>query len=195
MKTERNDEVALILGGVTVVTSFMTESEATDLFNQCNTLRFIRKQQRGGKARHATFAFTSAHDTRANKAGAVLDLTTAPTAITRLAKRLTTRTGKDINYLAVVRYENGSDYFNWHQHESDKDGRDMSVYIVSIGAERALSIRPVGGKRQDILADGFTDHPAIGIQHDPRTRGARGQKLHGRALRHQREAHSDKTAT
>jgi alkylated DNA repair dioxygenase AlkB len=136
----------------TVVPNFLNAEETAELFSACDALGFKRrKTQYGVLRRHATVAFTSAPDTHI-KAGDVFDLAVAPEAIKQLAARLTTYAGKDINYLAVVRYADGNDYFNWHQHKSDKDGRDMSVYIVSTGAERPLALRLLGEKRTDVLA-------------------------------------------
>jgi alkylated DNA repair dioxygenase AlkB len=87
-------------------------------------------------------------------AGTLNHLTNAPEPIRQLAAKLTAYAGKEINYLSVVRYRDGDDYFNWHQHKEDKQpGRDMSVWIVSTGAERPFAVRPLGGKSIRLIAE------------------------------------------
>jgi hypothetical protein len=73
------------------------------------------------------------------------------TEVKHLQARLSEYAGKQIDYLSVVRYRGGNDGMPWHQHPEDRHGGDMSVWIVRTGCQRTLSIRPKGGKREDIL--------------------------------------------
>jgi len=133
---------------INYVPNFLSKKESSDLFTACEGLTFKRKTTRGGIARHATVAFSSVVDNHQK----TTSLDDAPEVIKRLAARLSDHAQTDINYLAVVRYSDGDDYFDWHQHEGDKELRDQRVFIVSCGAERPFSVRPVGGRRTDITA-------------------------------------------
>ena len=136
------------------VPQFLSEEEAQKLFETGVTLPFKRKTVMFGKlARHASYEFTTFPSAENHR-----PLSGAPAAILHLRDRLSEYAGRDVNNLSVVRYETG-DYFDWHQHRADKvrneDGtkRDATVYIVSTGVVRPFSVRPVGGKREDILAE------------------------------------------
>jgi alkylated DNA repair dioxygenase AlkB len=130
------------------VPDFLSKEETTALFDACTSLKYVRKQERGGLARHATVAFSTAVD----KHQTTSPLDSAPRAIRESAQRLSDHAGRDINYLAVVRYIDGTDYVDWHQHKSDKKFDDQTVWIVSTGAERPFAWKPVGGKLEKTMA-------------------------------------------
>ena len=137
------------------VPGFLTPVEAQKLFISCAQLPFVRRRTVPWNKlkRNAVVSFSNLPNARASAAGDLFLLSAAPKPIKKLAKKLTEQAGKAINYLSVVRYENGNDYMNWHQHKEDKQpGRDMSVWIVSTGAERPFAVRPLGGKGTKTLA-------------------------------------------
>ena len=144
-KTPKSDAV---VPEMTFVENFLGRDDATVLFDACDRLEFRRKMTRGGLARHATVAFSSVPD----KHQKTLPLESAPDPIRDLSRRLTKFAGKPVNYLAVVRYESGDDYMNWHQHECDRALPDATTYIVSTGAERPFSVRPVDGRATKVTA-------------------------------------------
>lgn len=122
--------------------NFLSIEEADALFSEGIALPFKRKTVQFGRlARHASFEFT-AFPTSSNHR----PLSEAPPAIASLRERLNIYSGKDINNLSVVRYEDG-DFFAPHQHRRDhqlnSDGsvRDATVYIVSTGVARPFATR------------------------------------------------------
>src|SRR5579863_2811830 len=68
----------------------------------------------------------------------------APNEIKSLKARLTAYAGKDVNYLSILGYENENDHIGWHQHREDRGEEDQSVWVLSLGQVRELTIRPVG---------------------------------------------------
>jgi uncharacterized Zn-finger protein len=76
------------------------------------------------------------------KLGPALD--TAPTEVTQLAAMLSAFAGKPINILSFLAYMNERDYMGFHQHREDHIRLDQSVWVVSLGAVRAVTLRPIG---------------------------------------------------
>jgi len=135
---------------------FRIEKDGMEAHATCAGLPFVRHKMFidrvfVGYRRFSVMMFTeSGRGVRGYEEDIVL-LKDAPAPILKLGAKLTEYARKEINYLAVVRYENGRDGMDWHQHKEDKvpPGRDMSVYIVSTGAERDLAIREgttIGGR-------------------------------------------------
>jgi alkylated DNA repair dioxygenase AlkB len=123
-----------------------TDPTVDELFNACATLPYPegkKNMTRGGPRRHASVTYEDVPGKRAYQVGGqVFPLKDAPEAIQKLGAKLTAFAGKEINYWSVVRYRDGNDYMKMHQHKTDKDGReDMSVWIVSTGAERPFKYR------------------------------------------------------
>jgi uncharacterized Zn-finger protein len=91
-------------------------------------------------------SFTSRPSARASYVGATFPLSEAPEEIKALAAKLSAHSGKDINYLSVVLYENGKDYMGHHQHKEDR-GYDATVWIVSTGCERPFAVREIASNK------------------------------------------------
>jgi hypothetical protein len=138
------------LGGVTIIPDFLTPEETQTLFDACHTLEYKRKQERGGKSRHASqISFKTISD--------------APPAIQELQRRLTDHAGIDVNHLSVIKYD-PTDFFVMHQHRKDFEKRphEMRVWIVSMGAERPFRIQKILGWRETKKGK----IPILGDRHD-----------------------------
>ena len=127
---------------------FLTLEEHDDLFATCAGLPFVRHKMFidgvfVGHRRFSVMMFTELIGAARGFPEDIVSLKDAPPAILHLAAKLTDYAKKPINYLSVMRYEDGRDGIDWHQHAEDKvpPGKDMSVYIVSTGVERDLAIR------------------------------------------------------
>ena len=64
----------------------------------------------------------------------------APAEILTLREKLSAYAGKDVNYLSLVGYADEKDHITWHKHRED-DGRDATVYLISLGATRTFGLR------------------------------------------------------
>lgn len=129
---------------VNIEYNFLILEETQKLFERCRKLPFSRQLTVpwGKPRRHQTVTFSEKFSPRLGYVGPHFTLEQAPQEIKALAAKLSAHTGKNVNYLSVVLYEDGSDYMNWHQHAEDK-GYDASVYIVSTGATRPFGVRLV----------------------------------------------------
>lgn len=147
---------------------FLTEDETVALNRACSRQPFSRQltvpwgEMRAKKSphlppifkRHQVVSFSSRHSSRASYVGwPHYMLYEAPDEILLLAAKLSAHTGKDINYLSVVLYEDGNDYMSHHQHREDKT-YDAAVYIVSTGDIRPFELREVAtGRTRSLLAE------------------------------------------
>jgi hypothetical protein len=147
---------------------FLTEAETVALYRACANLPFVlqltdpwgllRAENHPELPpifkRHQTVSFSSRHSSRAASVGwPHYALYCAPDEILLLAAKLSAHTGKDINYLSVVLYEDCNDYMTHHQHREDK-GYDAAVYIVSTGDIRPFELRAVyTGHIRSLLAE------------------------------------------
>ena len=124
--------------------NFLMLEDVQALFERCRKLPFCRQLTVpwGKPKRHQTVTFSEKYSPRLGYVGPHFTLEQAPPEIQALAAKLSAHTGKNINYLSVVLYEDGADYMNWHQHAEDK-GYDASVCIVSTGATRPFGVRLV----------------------------------------------------
>lgn len=86
--------------------------------------------------------FPSAHV--AKNYGATLSLAAAPDEVRSTAAMLTEFAGKAVNYLSFIAYLNERDHMKFHQHAEDRSHADQSVWVLSLGEVRAVTIRPVG---------------------------------------------------
>jgi alkylated DNA repair dioxygenase AlkB len=79
----------------------------------------------------------------------------APPEIRSLRDRLSTHIGRDVNYLSINKYPDGKTGIDWHNHAEDK-GVDTPELLVSVGAARNFSVRPINcgmpGKAAAVLA-------------------------------------------
>jgi hypothetical protein len=71
-------------------------------------------------------------------------LSTAPEEVKQLSATLSEFAGKPVNYLSFNAYLNEHDGMAFHQHAEDRDHPDQSVWVVSLGAARAVTLRPLG---------------------------------------------------
>lgn len=71
-------------------------------------------------------------------------LSSAPDEVKQTAANLTEFAGKSINYLSFNAYLNAHDGMNFHQHNEDRNQPDRSVWVISLGAVRAVRLRPIG---------------------------------------------------
>jgi len=133
---------------VTIEYNFLTPEETQALFDACRKLPFSRQLTVpwGKPKRHQVVSFSEKYSPRLGYVGPHFTLEEAPQEIKALAAKLSAHAGKNVNYLSVVLYEDGSDYMDWHQHAEDK-GYDAGVFVVSTGATRLFGVR---------LADGLT---------------------------------------
>jgi hypothetical protein len=79
---------------------------------------------------------------RDNKPGFPLD--TAPGEVKHLESALSEFAGKHVNCLSFIAYMNERDYMGFHQHDEDRIRLDQSVWVVSLAAVRAVTVRPIG---------------------------------------------------
>jgi hypothetical protein len=70
------------------------------------------------------------------------DLSAAPPEMLDLAARLSAYSGKTINYLSCIGYEDRRDQITPHHHREDFNRPDQSVYVVSYGQPRELRYGP-----------------------------------------------------
>jgi alkylated DNA repair dioxygenase AlkB len=134
---------------------FLTTDEIIALSAACSKLPFSRQLTVpwGQLKRHRVVSFSARPSARASYVGPHFTLAEAPQEVQQLAAKLSAHTGKDINYLSVVLYENGNDYMTHHQHREDT-GYDAAVYIVSTGAIRPFELRDVAtGYTRRFLAE------------------------------------------
>jgi alkylated DNA repair dioxygenase AlkB/uncharacterized Zn-finger protein len=145
---------------------FLAEDETIALYAACINLPWSRQLTIpwGKLKRHQVVSFTERPNVlgadsigwaseRLSYVGPHFTLAEAPQEIQSLAAKLSAHTGKDINYLSVVLYEDGNDHMAHHQHREDK-GYDATVYIVSTGAIRPFELRDVHtGTTRTILAE------------------------------------------
>jgi len=138
-------------GPVTFVENFYIPEETQALFDACASLNFVRRKVRGKEVRHAVRIFCDIEQAVRRK-DALSPLSDAPDAIKKLLADLSTHSGKNVNYAAVVEYRDGEDYIAPHQHNEDR-GNDATVWIVSTGAERPFVVKTVkGGTATKFLA-------------------------------------------
>ena len=76
--------------------------------------------------------------------GHLLPLANAPIEVQSIADTLSEFAGKLVNYLSFIAYMNAHDGMNFHQHQEDRVQPDQSVWVVSLGAVRAVTLRPIG---------------------------------------------------
>ena len=91
---------------------FLTDDEILALYAACAKLPFRRQKTVpwGQLRRHQIVSFSARPSARASYVGPHFTLAEAPQEVQQLAAKLSAHTGKDINYLSVVLYENGNDY-------------------------------------------------------------------------------------
>jgi alkylated DNA repair dioxygenase AlkB len=132
--------------------NFLTADETAALFAACSKLPFSRQKTGpwGQLKRHQVVSFSARPSARASYVGPHFTLAEAPQEIKDLAAKLSARTGKDINYLSCVLYEDGEDHMSHHQHKEDK-GYDASVYIVSTGCDRPFQVRALNEKSGSVF--------------------------------------------
>lgn len=130
-----------------------TKQDADELFELAKTMPRIREDSvyagkvTGKKRIIGLGSFSISANKRGVKDGVVnpksQDIKTAPPVVDRIAEKLTQlNSGKAINYLSFIAYENERDHIGWHQHNEDRC-RDATVYIVSMGEVRTFGIRRV----------------------------------------------------
>jgi alkylated DNA repair dioxygenase AlkB/uncharacterized Zn-finger protein len=120
---------------------FYSADEAAALFAACEKLPFERHKTIWKKPiRHQVVSFTERMSVRADYVGRNFKLSEAPTEIKTLQATLSSHVGKHIDYMAVVLYEDGNDFMNWHSHAEDV-GYDAAVYDLSLGATRLFGVR------------------------------------------------------
>lgn len=130
-------------GAVTVQANFYNEEELKTLFDDCAKLNIVRGTVRGKERRHAVRIFSDV-GAAVRRKEARSPLSEAPDAVKKLLADLSSHSGKNVNYAAVVEYRDGDDYIAPHQHNEDR-GNDATVWIVSTGAERPFVVKPVNG--------------------------------------------------
>lgn len=124
------------------IPNFLTPAETEALFQDCAKMPFRYGDTSWGHQRkHATVMYSRGAE-KGSYGGPTFFLEHAPPAIKILRAKLTAHAGIDINYLAVVRYVDGTEHMDYHQHKEDlrPPGRDMRVWIVSTGAVRSFGI-------------------------------------------------------
>jgi alkylated DNA repair dioxygenase AlkB len=75
-----------------------------------------------------------------------LSLGTMPEIVKQLRRQLTDFAGRDINYLSCIGYNGGDDHMAFHQHKEDRAKKDETVWVVSLGFPRLVSLRPHGSE-------------------------------------------------
>jgi len=120
---------------------FYSPEDQARLFDACNKLPFRRELTLWGKQkRHQVVTFTDRFSPRSYGVGPTFRISEAPEEIKEFRSRLSAHVSKSIDYLAIVLYEDGRDYMDWHSHAEDI-GYDASVYDLSLGAERFFGVR------------------------------------------------------
>jgi hypothetical protein len=70
----------------------------------------------------------------------------SPELIKKLAGRISDHTKVEVNYLSILGYENEKDHIGYHRHREDDTLISSAVYVLNLGQERMLTIRPIGSK-------------------------------------------------
>jgi alkylated DNA repair dioxygenase AlkB len=131
------------------IEKFLTSAEADRLLMFSLSLPPTRRviQPWGNLSRFVSLGnfseFPSKHH-NANYGPAKVCLTDAPAEVKQLAATLSAFAGKSVNYISFNAYMNAQDGMNPHQHEEDRIQSDQSVWVVSLGAVRAVTLRPIG---------------------------------------------------
>src|ERR1700688_3400421 len=130
------------------IEKFLTRAEADNLLLFALTLPPTRKVIKpwGNLSRFISLGgyseFPSGHYVKSY--GDPIALAAAPDAVKQLAATLSEVAGKPVNYLAFNAYMNAHDGMNFHQHKEDHSHPDQSVWVVSLGAVRAVTLRLLG---------------------------------------------------
>jgi alkylated DNA repair dioxygenase AlkB len=104
--------------------------------------------------------------------------------VAHLAAALSARYDRDLGRIGAALYRDGNDSVAWHGDRTEPGVVEPLVAIVSLGATRALRIRPRGGGRSQELRLRCGDLVVMGgtMQHThehcvPKTRRAVGPRL------------------
>ena len=147
---------------------FLSKKEADDLFSRFLNWDFctrhnVRNRQQIFKRRGVVFVSDVNHPqvqatynpristyTMTEEDGCVgptlpFDDERTPDEVKSLQDKLSARIDRDVNYISVQIYPDGSSGIDWHRHSED-DGVDSPVLIVSTGEERDFHIRLRDGK-------------------------------------------------
>src|SRR5580704_18420169 len=135
------------------VENFLTEEEADSLYDFCQQLpatrpvnprnpkSFIRKVSYGCYS-----ILPESRTGRTVHGGGAEGFAASPDEIKDLAARITDYAGFEINYLSILGYENEKDHIDFHRHREDDTLKNQAVYVLSLGEDRMLTIRPAGSK-------------------------------------------------
>lgn len=126
--------------------NFLTKEYADDLFEFLRTGPHYRPlNERNGTSYKRRISYCGWSPIPGAAGGYdTLDIGTMPEIVKPLRQLLSEYAGKDINYLSAIGYIGGDDHMSWHQHKEDRRKKDETVWCVSLGFPRLVSIRPHG---------------------------------------------------
>lgn len=126
---------------------FYTKAEADELFAFCKSLPHDRKKNKPWRNLKRRLSFPGwsipYETTRSSYDNMTYDIDAMPQPYQALRNRLSAYAGKDVNYFSTKGYENESDGMKWHRHKEDKVREDQTVWVLSLGAEHLVGIRPL----------------------------------------------------
>jgi hypothetical protein len=79
----------------------------------------------------------------------------------KVAARCTDYAKVEVNYLSVLGYENENDHIGYHRHREDDTLKSSAVYVMNLGQERILTIRPIGSKDKDQVEGLIPSHGSL----------------------------------
>jgi len=145
---------------------FLTRPEADNLFAFLQTLEHGREKNKRNNSsvlRRVSYPGWSPIGSHRPAAGyKTLPLDAMPDEIKELSAKLTTFAGdqsRPVNYLSVIGYADENDHMNFHQHREDHKREDQTVFVVSLGEIRTITLRPLGCKDESKYEE---VHPAHG---------------------------------
>jgi alkylated DNA repair dioxygenase AlkB len=155
------------LSPIPYVKGFLDVREADDLFNFFRAMSVTpepnKRNPTGPPVRILKYGTYVREPLSRTKAvyGPVLDFANVPEAMLSPLAKLSAYAGRTINYASVLGYRDERDHINFHQHPEDRVETDMSVYVLSLGHDRDLVLRPVGCKDKDQYVTIVPEHGSL----------------------------------
>jgi alkylated DNA repair dioxygenase AlkB len=149
---------------------FLTRPEADNLFAFLQTLEHGREKNKRNNSsvlRRVSYPGWSPIGSHRPAAGyKTLPLEAMPDEIKELSAKLTTFAGdqsRPVNYLSVIGYADENDHMNFHQHREDHKREDQTVFVVSLGEIRTITLRPLGCKDESKYEEVYPAHGSLYI--------------------------------
>jgi len=135
--------------------NFLSSGETSELASYLDTLEFHVRMTRWGKQvkrESIGYIARNAFNDRKNWGTEYADIETAPEILQRFRKKLVQHTGREINYMSILKYPNGDATINWHNHREDH-WHNSPVWDVTIGpTERRFWAREIANPKSTVTS-------------------------------------------